>query len=300
MKIWVRPPKLAQAYAKKGLAAREEAAKSDKCCTRAGLARAQAILDGDRQDAVDIRGWFRRHHGNYEKAAARAARKGLTLREAAPDEPAIQAWWIWGGGPMWRAAEQAVARERQENPSWLALGVAAVTAFTAGAAGTFRGLGGNPEAIDPGEYIELDEYEGAILLFPTADTWVGKTVDYFTGEKGFSHVALDVGLVNQEGEPLYLDSWGTEGVNLRTASFFDREPLRYPLTPKQSAHARSVGLHLLHSRTPYRGRRGGKTCSEFVVACMPRSFVRQLHLPRDPTPNDLAMALGLAQISELK
>lgn len=116
MTIRVRPPKSAQAFARKGLAARQEAMRSRRCCTRAGMTRAHSILRDELQDAVDIRGWFRRHHGNYEKAAARAVAEGLTLRQAAPDEPAIQAWWIWGGQPMWDASERAVETQRVRNP----------------------------------------------------------------------------------------------------------------------------------------------------------------------------------------
>lgn len=116
MKVTVRPPRSAQVFARKGFDAREAALRSKKCCTRAGMTRAHSILRGEQQDAVDIRGWFRRHEGYYRKARARAVAEGRTLRQAAPDEPAIQAWWIWGGDPMWAAAEDAVARARRGNP----------------------------------------------------------------------------------------------------------------------------------------------------------------------------------------
>ncbi len=45
----------------------------------------------------------------------------MSLRDAAPQEPAIQAWWIWGGQPMWDAAERAVAKVRNPGawtPKW--------------------------------------------------------------------------------------------------------------------------------------------------------------------------------------
>lgn len=112
-RVGVRPPKQAQQYARRGLDAREAASRSKRCCTPAGITRAHSILRGEIQDAVDIRAWFRRHAGYYEAAVARAMSAGKSLREAARTERAIQAWWIWGGDPMRRAAERAA---RAQNP----------------------------------------------------------------------------------------------------------------------------------------------------------------------------------------
>lgn len=106
--VWVRPNAGAQRFASQGLEARRQAVPSKRCCTPSGLARARAIIRGDRQNAVTVRNWFRRHEGYYEAAVKRAKREGISLRRAAPDEPAIQAWWIWGGDPMRKLSESAV------------------------------------------------------------------------------------------------------------------------------------------------------------------------------------------------
>lgn len=53
-----------------------------------------------------LRAWFRRHRGYYVSAVERS---GSDMK-AAEREPAIQAWWMWGGDPMWIAAETAVKR----------------------------------------------------------------------------------------------------------------------------------------------------------------------------------------------
>lgn len=182
--------------------------------------------------------------------------------------------------------------EREDNPGWLAVGGAALAGTLIGTAATFRGLGGNPTG--EVDYVELEEYEGAILLFPVEGAGiVGRTVDYVTGQNGYSHAALDIGLVNQEGEPLWVDSWAMQGVAARPASQFDRDPVRVPLSPAQASHTRAVALHMLHQGTPYRGRHNGRTCSELVVCCIPRSMVQQYKLANDATPNDLAKAFGL-------
>ncbi len=180
--------------------------------------------------------------------------------------------------------------DRKENPGWLAVGGAALAGTLVGTAATFRGVGGNPDV--EVDYVELEEYEGAILLFPATGV-IGHTVDYCTGDDGYSHAALDVGLVTPEGESLWIDSWAMEGVDARPASKFDREPVRVPLTPAQASHTRAVALHMLHEGTPYRGGSHGRTCSELVVCCIPNSMVQEYKIPKNATPNELAKAFGL-------
>jgi hypothetical protein len=181
---------------------------------------------------------------------------------------------------------------REDNPGWLAVGGAALAGSLIGTAATFRGIGGNPNG--EVDYVELDEYEGAVLLFPAEGAGIiGRTVDYVTGQGGYSHAALDIGLVNQEGEALWVDSWAMQGVAARPVSQFDRDPVRIPLTPAQASHTRAVALHMLHQGTPYRGGHGGRTCSELVVCCIPRSMAQQYKISTDATPNQLAEAFGL-------
>lgn len=118
-RIPVRPDEEAKKFVRWALEARAAAPDSKKCCTPAGIRRGASILMGQQQDAQDIRAWSRRHRGYYEAAAARARAAGRSLREAAPREPAIQAWWYWGGDPMIRDAEAVLARherKRAANP----------------------------------------------------------------------------------------------------------------------------------------------------------------------------------------
>jgi len=190
-------------------------------------------------------------------------------------------------------------RKKKENPTWLALTGAALAGTALGAAATFRGVGGNPEWRD--DYIELEEFEGAVLMFPvTGARGLGWAVNQVTGKRGYSHCALDVGVVDQEGTPLWIDSWAGEGVLLRPPDRFERDPVRVPLSPAEASHARAVALHMLHEGTPYRGRTGGRHCSEFVIACLPKSTVEKYGISKDATPNDLAVCFGLVNMRQLK
>lgn len=190
-------------------------------------------------------------------------------------------------------------KKRRNNPSWLALTGAALAGTALGAAATFRGVGGNPNPTT--EYIELEEYEGALLLFPVEGSrGLGWAVDQFTGKLGYSHCGFDLGLVDQEGTPLWIDSWAGEGVMLRPPQKFERDPVRIPLTSSEASHARAVALHMLHEKTPYRGRTGGRHCAEFVVACLPKSTIEQRKIPLNATPNDLAVCYGLVDMKKLK
>lgn len=110
MKIYVTPPQAAKTFARRGLEAREKASKSKKggLTTQqageegvgSGVARARDIIAGKRVDAKQVKAFFDRHEKNYKKAKARET--------PASEEKAIQAWWLWGGDPMRKAAEQAI------------------------------------------------------------------------------------------------------------------------------------------------------------------------------------------------
>lgn len=118
--IYVEPPAAAQDFARRGLAARRRATKSNKCCLTtqeageqgigSGIARARDIIGGKRVNAVQVKAYFDRHEGFYRKAMERSS--GLALDEAAEREPAIQGWWVWGGDPMRNAAIKAVKRAK--------------------------------------------------------------------------------------------------------------------------------------------------------------------------------------------
>ena len=115
-KVYVTPPKGAREAAKKGLAARKRAVPSKRggLTTReagkqgvgSGVARARDFVAGKRVDARQVKAFFDRHQRNYERAKA----KKLKAKES----PAIQAWLLWGGTPMWRAAERALREAKAD------------------------------------------------------------------------------------------------------------------------------------------------------------------------------------------
>lgn len=437
LKIGVRPPKAAIEYARKGLAARQEATKSRKCCTGSVLARARSIISGDHQDAVTVRAWFRRHAKSFEQASARALQRGETLRQSAPYSKAIQAWWIWGGDPMRRAAEAAVRRSRKTNPS-VALPVTTVTEDgvrfetgvpvefdfvrnrqpsqffgseyqqdiePAGRFMLFRGhyaaktppsgweyghvafesplvlpLNTDPDApiynatswkamlfqaygktgralsqallrdgydvivtvgldargrpVDTREIVDLrvarrknnpvgllvtalggavagsmityatiggsgdnilifeevEDYEGSVLMMMRTG-FVGHVVDDLTGCDGWSHCALDLGWIDEKGHPVYVESIARHGVRVSRIDTESREIHRIPLTVAETNYARGAAQAFLGNKTPYRARRGGLNCAEFVVACLPRSWRK--NVPKTPSPNDLVRAWSM-------
>jgi len=121
----VQPTAAAKKYARWGLKARREAPRSKKggLTTReagrqgvgSGVARASSIVRGKKIDAARAKAFFDRHGHNYQAAMKRAKSSGKPLREAATREPAIQSWWLWGGDPLRKQAERAVAKA-EKNP----------------------------------------------------------------------------------------------------------------------------------------------------------------------------------------
>jgi hypothetical protein len=112
--VYVQPPKAAQEAAERGLRARRKAKPSKrgglttkeagKQGVGSGVARARDIIAGKRVDAKQVKAFFDRHEGNY----VRARDRGLPAKES----PVIQAWLLWGGDPMRRAAERALSSGR--------------------------------------------------------------------------------------------------------------------------------------------------------------------------------------------
>lgn len=111
---WVRPPKEAQRVARKALKRRRELPKSkrgglDAAEARAqgvtsGVLRAESIAKGEWQPAEDINAFFQRFESTHEGAQDKLW----------DDSKVQQAWDLWGGDAMWRAAQKALKRE--ENP----------------------------------------------------------------------------------------------------------------------------------------------------------------------------------------
>jgi len=122
-KIPVKPNKSAQKFARWGLEARRKAKKSRRggLTTReagrqgigSGVARARDIIAGRAVDASQVLGFCSRHEKNYRAALARARKSKRSLREAAQDEPALQAYWLWGGEPMCKLAKRAVEKAKR-------------------------------------------------------------------------------------------------------------------------------------------------------------------------------------------
>lgn len=123
-KIPVRPNAEAKKFARWGLEARRKAPKSKKggLDTKeageqgvgSGVARARDIVSGKAVDAAQVKAFCSRHRKNYEKALRRAKKSGKSLKQAAVDEPALQAYWLWGGEPMCKLAEKAVAKAKRK------------------------------------------------------------------------------------------------------------------------------------------------------------------------------------------
>lgn len=175
----------------------------------------------------------------------------------------VARWWLAKHGA------HAPGPVRAPNPlPLLALTAGFGTGVLCGASLVFFRLGG--AKLDHGEYVELEDIEGAVLLFGDDGSLVDKVIDAATGTTGICHAGLWVGLTDREGEPLFVEAWAKDGVRLvRPDHHEGREVVVIPLSAEETAYARQAALRHLHARTPYRGRRGGMTCSEFVVACLP-------------------------------
>ena len=114
--LYIQPNKGAIAAAKRGLEARKKAPKSKKGGldtqqakeegVGSGVARARDIIAGKKVNAYQVKAFFDRHRQNYINAKL----KGLKPEESR----AIQAWLIWGGEPLRKQAERAVAKHEKE------------------------------------------------------------------------------------------------------------------------------------------------------------------------------------------
>lgn len=142
----------------------------------------------------------------------------------------------------------------------------------------------------PGQSLEgfdLAELPGAILLYE-AQTKLGKTIDYGTGKKGFSHACLFLGHLDIDGMPLLVDMRPWDGVHIRRADTY--EEYKYVvivLSEEDTDYAREEAEKFLRNGVGYRGGRRGFTCAEMVMACLPLRYRREM-LKKFITPNDIA------------
>lgn len=179
-------------------------------------------------------------------------------------------------------------------------GLAFAGGAMAGAASTFFGVGGR--TLNHGEYVEIDDVAAAILLFGHDGSGVDEAIDIYSRRAGICHAALHVGLTDADGNPMLIESWPRTGVRLRSPDDYrEREVIVVPLSADDTAYARQAALAHLHRRTPYRGRPGGLTCSEFVVACLP-SRLRKMFRTGLVTPAQLAEGLmeSRRNVAEMK
>lgn len=70
-----------------------------------GVLRARDIAAGKRVNAYQVKAFFDRHRGNYLKAKAEGKRW--------EDSKILQAWDLWGGEPMRKQVEAAVAKDKR-------------------------------------------------------------------------------------------------------------------------------------------------------------------------------------------
>lgn len=116
---WVKPPKAAVSTAKKALERQAKLAASKrggltkseagKLGITSGIARAESIARGEEQPAEDIRDFFNRFKGTYQDAILKGKRW--------EDSKVQQAWDIWGGSPMWKAALKALEKAPKKRGS---------------------------------------------------------------------------------------------------------------------------------------------------------------------------------------
>lgn len=149
--VYVESDAEARRVAKLGLDVRAEAAPSNRCCLTtqeageqgigSGIARARDIIAGKRVNAMQVKGYFSRHEGYYEKALAKAKAEGIPRKAftkpkrggpawefaKGPHGKPVQGWWIWGGDTLredaiaaveaWRDEQESEAR-KLANPRW--------------------------------------------------------------------------------------------------------------------------------------------------------------------------------------
>lgn len=115
--LYIKPNEAAKKAAKRGLEARDKACKSNKggldakqakeAGVGSGVMRARDIIAGKRVNAYQVKAFFDRHKKNYVNAVL----KGTPAHKS----KAIQAWLIWGGEPLRKQAEKAVAKDKRER-----------------------------------------------------------------------------------------------------------------------------------------------------------------------------------------
>lgn len=114
--LYIKPNEASKKAAKRGLEARQKAVPSKRggldakqakeAGVGSGVMRARDIIAGKRINAYQVKAFFDRHKSNYINAV---------LEGKKPHESkAIQAWLIWGGEPLRKQVEKAVAKDRAE------------------------------------------------------------------------------------------------------------------------------------------------------------------------------------------
>lgn len=133
----------------------------------------------------------------------------------------------------------------------------------------------------------------AVVLCAPFDL-VGRTIDRVTGRTGWSHVCLDPGLPDVDGDPLLVDIDRVEGVRLarqsvviggRAALVLELPPLCHEYTRRRCMARVGESYSLLAMAVqPLQLEIPGAYCSRVVAECLP-SVLREL-LPACPSPAD--------------
>jgi len=115
--LYIKPNEAAKRAAKRGLEARKKAKPSKRggldaqqakeAGVGSGVMRARDIVAGKRINAYQVKAFFDRHKSNYVNA--------VLAGKKSHESKAIQAWLIWGGEPLRKQVEKAVAKDKRER-----------------------------------------------------------------------------------------------------------------------------------------------------------------------------------------
>lgn len=115
--LYIKPNEASKKAAKRGLEARQKAKPSKRggldaqqakeAGVGSGVMRARDIIAGKRVNAYQVKAFFDRHKRNYINA--------VLAGKKAHESRAIQAWLIWGGEPLRKQVEKAVAKDKRER-----------------------------------------------------------------------------------------------------------------------------------------------------------------------------------------
>lgn len=155
--------------------------------------------------------------------------------------------------------------------------------------------------------VESDRPVAIVLVAADHANVIERTVDTQTGRRGFSHVVVDCGEVDQDGRRLVYDCFPREGVRRvvlseRYGTCRGQLRKRVQVTLPEADGDRMRGAMAALVGAPYDvaatidPRRRGLVCSRLVMRGLSEDLAARVrpHTPRHPiSPNDLARAFGV-------